>query len=234
MSLHKLQSYNAEPFSLKYSNFTAILLTSSKGFSIQKHSDLIKPNFISFQNKAGGKFPERFSWAQHNLSKQLEYFGNIKLFVWLGTCDITQKSGKYCSLSHGSDSEFMSYVTYWVDKFIVLCQSLGVPLSFINIPPYSISIWNRVKGHSDPESFLIDDATVLRRISILNDYFTTVNSTLTGNYSPNFLVIVTSHRKRKNGFSKSKINYSLYTDGIHPSSILARCWMKKICMFMFA
>ena len=99
---------------------------------------------------------------------------------------------------------------------------------FLEIPPYSIKQCNRNKGHRNPDSFHSQDLILLERISLVNEYiwFVNENNSVT---SPRFKIDLLIFRKSKSKQTKRvNILYSLCKDGVHPQSLLARCWMKRL------
>ncbi|PJE78473.1 hypothetical protein CI610_02586 [invertebrate metagenome] len=228
MSLSKLKKFLEKPLNAPDSlKFTPVLLTSSKGFSLRNHLDIIEclGYKFDFYCKAGAKFDQSYSWLTKNLSGIIDKHGNITLYIWLGTCDITTKRGPFISLSHSTDEECSDYCKFHIDRLVKFISTFSkVKLVFLEIPPYSIRVWNAYKGHANPESYNQQDVILENRIEILNSYIKDINCRL-GVHSLNFRCDLLQYKRAGR---KPVINYSLYKDGIHPSPVLARFWMKRL------
>lgn len=235
MSNSKLQKYIDIPIQFNGRlNSKPILISDSKGNYLRPHSDIIT-NFgynIDFVCKGGARFQDYFYWLQSNLHKKVQQYGKIKLYIWLGTCDLTIKKGKFTELRHTSDSAAFSYLKYQIDRYISFVSNFpSVTLVFLEIPPYSIKDWNNSKGHSNPQSFHSQDLALLERVFLVNEYIRSVNERdekfpVT---SPRFKLDLLRFRKSKGNKShRVSYNFSVYKDGIHPGYLLARCWMKRL------
>lgn len=208
-----------------------VLLTSSKGFSLSRNLDIARSLGIEFQivSKAGARFADYLPWLYRNLQGLVSTHGQITLYIWLGTCDLTVKRGPFIELRHSTDENAQLYLLRYINEFRNFVSSFPtVKLVFIEIPPYSIVEWNRFKGHSDPDSFQSQEKSLRDRILFLNDYLHSVNAEL-GVRSPSLRVDLLHYRKSRNKETRRvSVNFSLYKDGIHPGKLLARVWFKKI------
>lgn len=230
MSIAKLQKYINRPL---YFNGRItrkpILVADSKGNYLKTHSDLTSEfGFnIDFQCRGGARFQDYFHWLQANLQYKVSCFGRVVLYVFLGTCDLTLRKGRFVHLRHENDTEAFSYLKFQIDRIVnFVSQFPSVKLVFLEIPPYSIQAWNNSKGHRDPNSFHSQDLVLCERISVVNDYIRLVNES-TGVTSPRFKLDLLKFRKKGNK-QRVTVNYSNYKDGIHPTELLARCWLKRI------
>ena len=213
-----------------------VILSDSKGFSLKPHLDLVhqfQENII-IECRAGARFQDYFHWLRINLITLVQSFGNIVLYIFLGTCDLTFKKGKFTELRHKDDISAISYVKFQIERYLAFVKNFStVTLVFLEIPPYSIEAWNRAKGHRDPKNFHSQDFILLERIALVNEYIRSVNersseSRKTPLSSPRFKLDLLKFRKEKGGKQRVSINFSNYKDGIHPTCLLARCWMKRI------
>lgn len=235
---HRIQKYVESPF-----HFTSqirrkpILISDSKGNYIKHNSDLIEDfgYSIEFVCRGGARFQDYFYWLQRNLQKKVDQFGNIALYIFLGTCDLTCRQGKYIDLRHDDDTTALSYLKFQIDRYLSFVSSFpSVKLIFLEIPPYSIQTWNTCKGHPEPYSFHPHDLVLTERISIINEYIRLVNG-YSDVSSPKFRLDLVRYRKAKRDttYKRTSLNFSLYNDGIHPNRLLARCWMKRIVAQIF-
>lgn len=238
MSQHRIKKYVESP--LHYTSrirSKPILISDSKGNYIKSHSDLIEDfgYSIDFVCRGGATFKDQYHWLERNLEKKVQYYGKIILYVWLGTCDLTSRQGKYIDLRHNDDGTSLAYLRCQIDRYLTFVSNFpSVKIVFLEIPPYSIQTWNACKGHKNPYSFHSQDLVLSERISIVNEYIRSVNE-YSGVTSPKFRLDLLRYRKanRENSFKRTSLNFSNYNDGIHPNNLLARCWMKRIVAQIF-
>lgn len=213
-----------------------IIIGDSKGNYLKPHSDLITQfgYNIDFECKGGARFIDYYYWLQSNLRKKVNKYGQVVLYVFLGTCDLTVRKGKFIELRHTDDATAISYLKYQIDRFRhFISQFHAVSVVFLEIPPYSIQEWNKSKGHKDPKSFLSQDLALYERLSLVNEHIKLLNE-LANVRSPIFKLDLYRTRKSKGDSHKRvSINFSCFKDGVHPSPLLARCWLKKIIALIF-
>lgn len=233
MSQNRINKYVDSPiyFSGKLRS-KSFLISDSKGNYVRKHSDLIEDfgYSIEFICKGGARFADQYYWLTRNLHNKVRQYGSIVLYIWLGTCDLTSKQGKYIDLRHNDDKVAISYLKFQIDRFLsVISGYPSVRIVFLEIPEYSIECYNRSRGHKDPKIFHSSDLVLTERISLVNEYIREINS-CRGVRSPRFKFDLLNYRKakRETTFKRTTLNFSNYNDGIHPNYRLARCWMKRI------
>lgn len=213
-----------------------ILIADSKGNYLRTHSDLIEQFDcrIEFQCRGGARFADYFYWLQSNLPKKVAQFGNIVLYIFLGTCDLTLRKGKYIELRHDSNALAVSYLQYQIIRYLQFVSHFtSVSIVFLEIPPYSIETWNKSRGHRDPASFHSQDLLLRERILPVNKYIKEVNDRKLVK-SPRFITDLLRYRKAKGqNHSRTGITFANFKDGVHPNQLLARSWMKKIVLRVF-
>ena len=223
-----------------------IFLSDSKGRYIEKHRDLITQfgYSIEFNFFGGARFWNYYIWLQKNLAVKVEKYGDIVLYVWLGTCDLTVKHTEYekfgsrvkklqyIDLRHSSDAFAVNYVKQQIDKFIQYVSNFpSVKIVFLEIPCYSIVQYNKHLRYPQTEGFLEKEYILNERIGIINDYIREVNSN-SGLDTPRFKKDLAKYRKKAGGVLKRTLDFSGYFDGLHPGTTLARTWMKRIVINM--
>ena len=169
MSFSKLNKFICKPIENDGRSLIRkpIILTSSKGFYLRNNLDILNDYGVNADIicKAGARFADYYPWLQRNLANKVKCHDKIVLYVWLGTCDLTVKTGKFINLRHHSNELANQYVTTHINKYIhFISQFESVKLVLVEIPPYSIVEWNRVKGHSNPEYFSEQDSVLRERI----------------------------------------------------------------------
>lgn len=223
-----------------------ILLADSKARYIQQHHSLIQQfgYSIDFEYFGGARFFHYYSWLQQNLALKVEEYGQIVLYVWLGTCDLTDKftvrqrvhgryrNVKYIDLRHASDAISITYVQNQIDRFRQFVAYFpSVELVFLEIPCYSIVRYNRHLRCPNSDRFLPNEYILNERIGIINDYIKEVNSD-SGFNTPRFKKDLIKYRKRPGKPQQRTLDYSGYFDGLHPGVTLSGIWMKRIVTHM--
>lgn len=231
MSCSKLQKFIDKPIPHVVIRKKPIVLTSSKGFYLKRHLDLLQNLCcnIEFNCQPGGRFTHFLRWLETELPVKVISYPHIVLYVWLGTCDLTVKQGKFISLRHQTSEFANSDLHSIINKFVSIVSNFPtVQLVFLEIPSYSIQEWNKSKGHPNPDSFQHQDDILNDRVLELNSFLTQVNNRLCVS-SPHLRLDLVRYRKAKHqDKSRVSLNFSLYKDGIHPTPLLARCWMKRL------
>jgi hypothetical protein len=119
----------------------------------------------------------------------------------------------------------------WNLFIITLIQGYPVcKVTFLEIPVYSIYLWNKAKEHPDPRSFISKDNTLISHILDANHKIRALNNSLSVR-SPGFnndvYHPITCHTKNKHKRARDLYNFNLYL-GIHPKELLAKVWLRKI------
>jgi len=237
MSHSKLLKYIERPLELRCTlTKQPILIADSKGNYLKQHSDLIS-SFgynVDFVCRGGARFSDYYAWLENNLYRKVHQYTNIVLYIWLGTCDLTQKHGKFIKLRHLRDDIAVNCIKQQIDKYIAFVSHFpSVKIVFLEIPPYSIQEWNKSRGHLNPQECIQQDLILYERISILNEYIRCINSTA-GVSSPRYKLDLLRYRKPKGETNQRvSLNFRFYRDGIHPDYYLARCWMKRLVARVF-
>lgn len=250
MSKHRVVKYNKRPNNfggpLKYK---PILVSDSKGNYLKQHAHIIeeKGYSIDFACRGGLRFLDQYCWLKNNLKRKVNIYKHVVLYIWLGTCDLTVKNRviytdsnnrkvrrNYIDLRHSSDSAAVTYVEDQIRKYLAFVSHFPtVKIVFLKIPYYSIQLYNKYLGNENYASFKENDFRLTDRIALINDFIQEVNKANSVN-SPNFKRDLQNDRKAHGDISsRSTLDFSLYKDGIHPNSVLAYCWMKKIITQIF-
>ena len=160
----------------------------------------------------------------HELSSR-----HFTLYVWLGTCDLTEKSGLFIKLrSEGNDRVNHVCETYReIYKFIANFPT--IKLVFLELPYFSVYIWNVKKRNSEPEQFRAQDKLLETQIREVNKFIRETNILLRGN-SPDFGLDLEKVRKHGRREPVYTVNYGIYLDGVHPHPDLAVLWLIRLCL----
>ena len=93
--------------------YTPVLLADSKGNYLRHHIKTGTDFKIQWWCKGGSRVQESLLWLKNSLPHKLRRHGKIALYIWLGTCDLTEKNKAYTNLR----SEDFSTVDYLERKF---------------------------------------------------------------------------------------------------------------------
>ena len=114
-----------------------VILSDSKGFSLKPHLDLVEhfQENIIIECRAGARFQDYFHWLRIDLITLDQSFGNIVLYIFLGTCDFTFKKGKFTELRHKDDISAISYVKFQIERYLAFVKKIPqLPLSSLKFP----------------------------------------------------------------------------------------------------
>lgn len=204
------------------------ILSDSKGYSLERaHLENTSNLQIQFFSEAGaGIQTNKHCDTLLESIKLLSPIEEPLILIWFGTCELTQKSRKYILLRHRNEDRIDILIDlYKTYRDLIYSINSKATVIFLEVPHYSILVWNECKGHPDPISFLHDQSQLLGHIDRLNIKIKNLN-VQTGIL--NFRRDLIKPTKRKSSDTLYNLNFKLYRDGIHPSRLLAELWMKKI------
>jgi hypothetical protein len=140
-------------------NYKPIIIADSKGRYIHSHSDLLSQFGYSakFIYRGGARLADYFPWLVKSLQGEVNQYGNIVIYLWLGTCDLTRRNGRYITLRHSAEKQAVEYIQYQLYRYNHFIAAFpNVKIVFLEIPSFSIREWNKSKGHTD-SFFLIEE-----------------------------------------------------------------------------
>ena len=172
------------------------------------------------------------------------------LFLWIGTCNFTFKSTKigYIHLKYNTNN-YRPRVDTIVERLQNLKRQIETRyrrsrVILLECPPFSIIQHSKTSGHLTSNTFHKQTVKLEDQITYFNEQIQAINltaaSNITGRYiykssymSPNFTKdIITSTKGSKSRPGKKVayyINYSLLCDGLHPSGLVSKLWLRRIC-----
>lgn len=205
---------------------TPVILTTSKGRYLKQELRESDVNIV-WCIKSGASTAERVEYLRHNIKQLIKDYGTLYIYIWVGTCDVTYKAGKYIDIRFKDASLLLDHLKPLFQEFVDLCAKHTVDCVFLEIPQISIVEWNRSRHHPNPCAFKDNDVLVRNQINQINEIFHEFNNAL-GKRPPSLMIDLTHSRKQKEKAAKISYNFSLMLDGVHPSTLLARTWMRKI------
>ena len=208
--------------------YVPAILADSKAKHIKKHRSTGIDIDIKWWYKGGSTIQKSLDWLKRNLSYKVRKHVNISLYVWLGTCDLTQLDGKYTKL-RADDNSTVDYLEQKYNELLAFVQQYPtVKVTILEVPVYSIVEWNKSKGHKDPQTFSEQDNKLQLQVQELNNRIRNINNNLSVR-SPRFsLDLLRSRKNNKGRNTKSYFNFQLYADGIHPDLLLSKPWFRQI------
>lgn len=231
MSIAKLRKEldKVRPPAGQHQTAQSLVLSDSKGRYIQPFCTTASDFNIIWHNVSGARLQQLFEWTVSNIDR-ISHGQTLHIYIWAGTCDLTTKVGRYIHLSSHDKNAIISNIETCMQKFYNLKDNRHyLEVTFLQIPPFSIKVWNTARGHPDSDTFKEQDNILLDIIHQLNQIIQHKNNIHSVRPSPRFELDVTRNRKSHHGRqSQYYVNFSLYIDGIHPSPTLSRLWMRKI------
>ena len=210
----------------------AALLSDSKGNYLEKcmsyySKDSEVQRNIKWWCKKGRTTYQGLSWITSKINRKLRRHGDIHLYVWLGTCDLTGKSGRFIYLkdSYARDARILINT---LERFDLLARRKQFTFTLFEVPYYSIEEHNKCRNFRNPEIFKDDDITLKTTIEHINRRIAAINER-NGTYSPSFNYDLRRNRSNRGRRKKYYINYKLYRDGLHPDTTLSNYWLRKLC-----
>lgn len=209
-----------------------VILTDSRGFTLQ---DAINHPFdqnITWWCKSSVKIEDSFKWLKRKLPTKLYELGDITLYIWLGTCNLTTKdsTSKYLSLTSSNNESVDHIIKHFHLIKDYVSEFENVKLVFLELPVYSIKKYNTDKKHKDPQTFKESDKKLETQVQSVNAEIRNLNREL-DTISPDlslFLQARKQQRVRSHHRTVFYYNYELYTDGVHPGLNLSRAWLRDI------
>ena len=153
----------------------------------------------------------------------------LTVYVWVGTCDLTDKTGSFIDLRSENYSAVNRLCAFYKQIYEYLSEYPTITCIFLELPYYSIYLWNITHQHSNPEQFRAKDKILEGQIDETNKYIRSLNTLMHRN-SPDFGLDLEKCRKQKGKLPKYSLNYGLYLDGVHPHPDLAKLWLIRICL----
>ena len=233
MSLSRLRSqleYNSSVSDLNIRlRKTPVLLSDSKARHLRDEVARGIEKDIVWWYKGGATTEKQYDFLCDNLEIKLHRYPDIVLYLWLGTCDLTVKQHDgLIELKSRDKSSANDLIKQFRDIYTFLRGFPTVEPVLLELPPYSISEYNRHKGREDTK-YRDDDKILHEHIRIVNTFVRETNL-IYRRESPRFSLDIENCRRDRYKKPRYTFRFStFYYDGIHPISELARLWLLRIC-----
>ena len=210
---------------------TPIILTDSKGRYLKSQISSQIEGSVVWWYGGGWNSDKGLSFLTENIKDAQCRHVRVHVYVWLGTCDLTIRTGTKGHIClnpiHGGENLVQN-----LEKISDLGRSRKFKVTFLELPVYSIREYNKYHKHSDPESFSEDDKELQLRIKAVNEHIVRINESnqVISTKIPRFNNDLSNKRKNKGKRSRKYYTFGLLKDGLHPNDRLSKCWLRKICI----
>ena len=210
----------------------AALLSDSKGSYLQEwvsndsKDSRIQEN-IQWWLKSGRTTLDGLTWLIRKISHKQKRHGDLHIYRWLGSCDLTGKTGRFIFLkdTYVRESAILSDA---LEQFDQLARRKRFPITFFEIPYFSIVEYNRHHNLRNPEIFKGDDIDLKIALKTINEKVVQINER-NGTHSPAVNYDLRRCRNNRRRRKKYYINYNVYRDGFHPDEWLSKYWLRPLC-----
>ena len=147
------------------------------------------------------------------------------VLIWLGTCEITEKSGKYINLRDYPYQTIEDTLTEYRElKHSILQANRQTIVIFLECPYYSVIKANKIKGDKSVDKHNSKDKIVCDLVDYFNEKIRLLNPT---NITIPRLAqdIITASKPRTRKEVKYRKNFNLFHDRVHPLKPLAEVTM---------
>ena len=203
-------------------NRNVILRSDSKGRCLLPY--FTNTRKFSLIYRSGAKINDTF--MQDYTVNKIKRTSNPLVILFFGTCEITNKQGKYIYLPQDLETRVDQVINRYIayKQRILECNSEATVI-FLDCPYFSITIWNFLKGHPHPGIFDQEQKRLEEAILRFNLKLKEING---DRVVPRLAVdFIYSVKKKKQQIRKFR-NYSLLVDGVHANKFLAKLWSLRI------
>ena len=163
------------------------------------------------------------------LFSKIKHVRQPTVLVWFGTCELTVKTGKYINIVDEVQTKIEQIIeSYKKLKLEVATINRQSRVLFIECPYISAQQWNHYKGDIDESRYQEVDYELEQAVNSLNDKINEINQSATPRLSQDLI----ASTKKKDQRTKYKVNYKLLVDGVHPSGVLSKLWIRKLCVLV--
>jgi hypothetical protein len=142
MSEQKLTNYlNKSTFSTSIClrHNIPVILSDSKGIYLKINIIHAFDNNIVWWCKGGSTIEQSLAWLKRNIDAKIRTLGPIRLYIWLGTCNLTRKGEiPHIALTSNNDDSVNHIIRNLNNFKDFLANCHQVQVTFLEIPVYSI------------------------------------------------------------------------------------------------
>lgn len=209
--------------------YTPVILSDSNDRYIENEVISRAERKLEWWYDSSASANDQLQYLKDNIELKLQRSPRIFLYIWVRTCDLTVKEGKYIKLKSKDNDTVRDLVKVYREIHAYLSDFPSVKLAFLEVPYYSIYHWNKYKDHPTPEQFIQDDFKLVSQIYQANSFIRETNILLR-KYSPQINCDLENCRKDRWGHSRYTVNFAKFLkDGNHPGPTLGRLWVLRFC-----
>ena len=207
--------------------YYTVLLSDSKALTLKKHCPR---NCFPVQDSwyiVGGQTEKLVDLAIRKIRPTVRRHGKTLIYIWTGTCDITEKeeNDHDIHLRYEEGSKSLSVVSKQYRRLINYISDIPeVTLKFIEIPYISTKDWN---VHTETASCILTDKSIETQVRSINLHIRELNREI-GQNTLYFAAVCINCRKSKGKQSRYSINYKVLEDGVHPNQKTSLIWLRKL------
>ena len=189
---------------------TAVVICDSKGNYLKHHIQSRLEQDIVWLGHSGLSTKDGIDLFKSELPRLTRAYGRLSMYIFLGTCDITQKVGDFIVLRPNYRS-IRTEVIRLHDEFAEFARLNHFDPTILEIPIYSIKEWNKYYGDPCPEVFDAKDKLIKKSLNKIHIAIRRINSRLL-KHSPSFSLDLESSRKPSGRTERYYFNYCLMKD----------------------
>ena len=207
------------------------IITDSKGKYIEP---VIPGRLLSYVHviyKSGANISSDFV---EDFIKRARRAQRLIVYIWFGTCELTDKSGKYIHTSPYPYQQAEHVLTIYREvKQRIFRENRQAKIIFLECPFLSVYRWNKHRGreyNTQTEEIEKKQDTELKSITkYFNDQLQLINRDWTTPKISQDQIILS--KKKRISHANYKVNYNLLFDGIHPRRPIARLWLHRLVKY---
>lgn len=207
-----------EPEGFRYK--TPILVSDSKGFTLRDACNRYEFPLESWCF-AGAKTEVLVNLIESRIEKALKRHQYIIIYLWAGTCDLTEKRGKFINLRHHSNKSVNNIVEQYNRALKLVRKYKGAEIKFIDCPILSIVKWNKSRNHQNPAKYKSEDFQVTRQVKLLNSKILELNKSIGKNTIKISQYFFRGRKVKRGGVRKSVRITINKKDGVHPGALFS-------------
>ena len=205
-----------------------ILLSDSKGYTLERHCPHKEfPQFVLWC-KRGARSKDLVDIASRKIGPALRRFRHITIYVWIGTCDITERTDDNppkIKLRYETESDCLSEISTQYKRLIDIVNSYeGAVLKFVELPMICTQAYNKSQGNAESLSV---DKKISGWVRSINLYIRELNRDLNQN-TLHFSADCVRNRKGSDLQPRYSVKASVLEDGVHPTQLTSLLWVKKL------
>jgi hypothetical protein len=123
-----------------------VVVIHGKARHIGNYCRLPIENNIKWWYKSGQSSTQCLQWLKDNIEHKIGLLDNITLYVWLGTCDITDfdRESKYITLKKEPADAIHKLINILQEIVQLFSAYPECKLIFLEVPVFSIFTWNKL------------------------------------------------------------------------------------------